>query len=96
MGKTILKVEDDKGNESNVKKSDVKLINEVENVKQLTEQTKANIIHKTDEKIKKSGVDSNNIIETKRTRKTNSCGKSFYLILLILHFFYFSIQLFHL
>jgi hypothetical protein len=51
--------------------SDVKLINEVENVKQLTEQTKtkAKIMHKTDQAIKKSGVDPNNIIETKRVRK---------------------------
>jgi hypothetical protein len=47
----------------------VKLINEVENVKQLTEQIKAKFIHKVDQAIRKSGVDSNNIIHTKRIRK---------------------------
>jgi hypothetical protein len=70
VGINTLKVEDNEGKEYNVKKSDAKLIKEVQDNKQLKESLKANLEHKIEKNIKKSGVDVSNIIETKRIRKT--------------------------
>jgi hypothetical protein len=54
-----------------VKKSNIKIINKVENEVKLKEMNKVNNLHKVDRLIKKSGVDEINIIEGKRERTRN-------------------------
>lgn len=64
-----LVVQDSKGENYTVKKSNVKIIKDVENNKVLKEQDKANKIHKITQNIKKAGVSTENIIEGPRVRK---------------------------
>ena len=64
-----LVVQDSKGENYTVKKSNVKIIKDVENNKVLKEQDNANKIHKIARNIKKAGVPIENIIEGPRVRK---------------------------
>jgi len=53
-----------------VKKSNIKIIEDVDNVAELKELEKATISNRAERFYKKEGIDSNNIIEGKRERKT--------------------------